>query len=429
MNRREFVKKTLGSFVLANASGSLVQLNAQSNPKITSTHLNELKSPLAIAMWDFSWLLRHYQGGGFEDWDIVLDQLVERGYNAIRIDCFPHLVAAGKNGQIKEEFYFPKKDWKPVSWGNGASIYAKVRRGLLEFIPKCHERGIYISLSTWFRTDDSHRNHQVKSLAEFVRVWKETLDFLNEHGLLKNVIFVDILNEYPFWHGFSWLHNEIKKRGAQNEQDINDKDENEKHLQNFNTSKYNNAQINFYRDFATDTIEQLKGSYPLLDYTASLSYHGQVDWQDMDFNQLDLIDMHIWFIHNGKLSNPTGFWNMKKENDLKFRQVNAAIKKVWRESKPEFINWMDAELRKIALAGKKYNIPYGCTEGWGPLGWLEHPNLDWDWVKETGEIAVKLAKKHDYSFICTSNYNQPQFPGVWNDIKWHQKLTSIIKQA
>lgn len=403
--------------------------NVKQNTEITSIRLSNLKRPLAITMWDFSWLLRHYEGGGFENWDIALDQLVERGYNALRIDCFPHLIAASKDGQIKEEFYFPKDNWKPASWGNNASIYAKPRQGLLEFMKKCQKRGIYIALSTWLRADDSHRSEQIDGLQEFVRVWKETLDFLNELGLLKNVIFVDILNEYPLWHGFSWLTNEIKKRKDEDESDINNKPEDEKHLQNFNTSKYNKSQINFYRDFATETIKQLKSSYPSLDYTASLSYNSQMDWQDMDFNQFDLIDMHIWFIHNGKLSNPTGFWDMMGKNDLNFRKVNAAIKKVWHESKPEFINWMDDEIKKISQMGKKYNIPFGCTEGWGPLGWLEHPNLDWDWVKQTGEIAVKLAKKQGYSFICTSNYNQPQFPGLWNDIKWHKKLTTIIKQA
>jgi len=43
-------------------------------------------TPLAIAMWDFSWLQRHHRLGEFEDFDHVLDGLVDRGYNAVRID-------------------------------------------------------------------------------------------------------------------------------------------------------------------------------------------------------------------------------------------------------------------------------------------------------------------------------------------------------
>jgi hypothetical protein len=45
-------------------------------------------------MWDFSWLERRWPGAGYEDWSQALDELVERGYEAVRIDAYPHLVAA-----------------------------------------------------------------------------------------------------------------------------------------------------------------------------------------------------------------------------------------------------------------------------------------------------------------------------------------------
>ena len=34
-------------------------------------------------------------GAGYVDWDQVLDELSERGYNAIRIDAYPHLILEG----------------------------------------------------------------------------------------------------------------------------------------------------------------------------------------------------------------------------------------------------------------------------------------------------------------------------------------------
>jgi len=42
--------------------------------------LLKTQQPLAIAMWDFSWLERRWPGAGFEDWDRSLNELVERGY-------------------------------------------------------------------------------------------------------------------------------------------------------------------------------------------------------------------------------------------------------------------------------------------------------------------------------------------------------------
>lgn len=49
-------------------------------------------SRLTIAMWDFSWLYMHYQGGAFEDFDKVTDELLERGFNTVRIDAFPLII-------------------------------------------------------------------------------------------------------------------------------------------------------------------------------------------------------------------------------------------------------------------------------------------------------------------------------------------------
>ena len=56
--------------------------------------------PLAITMWDFSWIERRWDGAGFEDWNAALDGVKERGYDAVRIDAFPHLLSQA-----------PEKEW------------------------------------------------------------------------------------------------------------------------------------------------------------------------------------------------------------------------------------------------------------------------------------------------------------------------------
>ena len=61
---------------------------------------NSRIAPRAITMWDFSWLERRLPGAGYEDWDKVLGELKERGYNAVRIDAYPHLLAEN-----------PEKEW------------------------------------------------------------------------------------------------------------------------------------------------------------------------------------------------------------------------------------------------------------------------------------------------------------------------------
>ena len=47
---------------------------------------------LTLAMWDQAFALRHGPGGSFADYDRVLDETVERGYNTVRLDPMPQWV-------------------------------------------------------------------------------------------------------------------------------------------------------------------------------------------------------------------------------------------------------------------------------------------------------------------------------------------------
>ena len=102
--------------------------------------------PYAITMWDFSWLERRWPGAGYEDWDVALDELAERVYNAVRIDAFPHLVSAdpGKEWEI-----IPT--WNQTSWGAQSLTRIRVMPALIEFIAKCRDRNIGVA-----RYDERH---------------------------------------------------------------------------------------------------------------------------------------------------------------------------------------------------------------------------------------------------------------------------------
>lgn len=96
MDRKAFLATLVGaaSATLAGCQGNSGQLpTARGLARLGK--LGQLERPLAIAMWDFSWILRHHRLGEFADWDGVLDELVLRGYDAVRIDCMPQFVARG----------------------------------------------------------------------------------------------------------------------------------------------------------------------------------------------------------------------------------------------------------------------------------------------------------------------------------------------
>lgn len=399
----------------------------------TNPRLHQLKHPLAIAMWDYSWLLRHHRQGAFENWDETLDALVVRGYNAIRIDCFPQLVAAGEDGKIQQAFYHPKSAFDLTLWGNEYSIWTRPREALLEFLPKCRERGIYVGLASWFLDHNTGRTGEFIGEDSLVRVWDETLEFLAAHGLLENVIYVDLLNEYPLWHGYGWLTRRLAELGDNPKVELKIGEVHEQRVLDGLAAdrKYNERQVAFYNRFINQVIVRLNDKWPSLDFFASVSKAFDVPWQDMDFSRFAALDLHIWFVHNRAFSLETGYFRdiHPHANDLAFAPCFKKLTAYWQRHKPELTGWMDSEMWEVAARGSELGIPVGNTEGWGPICWMDHPELTWDFVKASGELCVELAVKHGYSFICTSNFTHPQFPGIWNDVEWHQRLTACIRNG
>ena len=154
LSRRTFVKgaATTAAMIGLNAAGVAETAVAKAAGGCGVRARNE---PLAIAMWDFSWALRHDPGCEFADWDKVLDGLVERGYNAIRLDVFPALVASSPDGHVNDSHNFPQQSgWKPAMWGNQFTTMLRPRKALKEFL-----RAVSIAACSW----DSRRGSKSRA--------------------------------------------------------------------------------------------------------------------------------------------------------------------------------------------------------------------------------------------------------------------------
>jgi hypothetical protein len=86
--------------------------------RMTGAQLLESGQRFSVAMWEYSWLVqRSGRQSEYADWDKVLDELQERGYDCIRIDAFPHCIASGPDGKTVDEITF-----LPIAnnfmWGN-----------------------------------------------------------------------------------------------------------------------------------------------------------------------------------------------------------------------------------------------------------------------------------------------------------------------
>src|SRR6516165_9783287 len=125
MRRREFLKAA----ITVAASAGIPETYASSSSRMEK---HKEKHPRAITMWEFSWIERRWDGAGYEDWDKALDELKDRGYNAVRIDPFPHLLA---NDPKKNWTLLPQ--WNTQAWGSPDVNRVVLMPALTDFIGKC----------------------------------------------------------------------------------------------------------------------------------------------------------------------------------------------------------------------------------------------------------------------------------------------------
>ncbi|HYX06586.1 MAG TPA: cellulase-like family protein, partial [Bacteroidales bacterium] len=194
MKRRKFLS------VAALSAGSVYSASAFATSQLIKPGMNHWRlnnnnssvAPRAITMWDFSWLERRWPGAGYEDWDKALDSLKLRGYNAVRIDAFPHLLAANA---LKE--WTLKEVWSIQNWGSPDMNKVRIQPCLNEFIAACEKRDIKVGLSTWFREDLDNNRMEITTPEKHAEIWLKTLDSIEQAGLLDNVMYVDLCNEWP----------------------------------------------------------------------------------------------------------------------------------------------------------------------------------------------------------------------------------------
>jgi hypothetical protein len=355
-----------------------------------------LEHPKAIAMWDFSWIERRWPGAGYEDWDQALDELVDRGYDAVRIDAYPHLVAAGA-----------QRDWNLVPcwsserWGAPAPVTIQLWPALPSFIRACAQRGIAVALSTWWREDVDRHAWRVVGPLGLAAAWEAVLTRLADEGLLDALLYVDLSNEWPthVWTPFHQPPAPATQEGWDEPATL---------------------------DFMRIAIGALRARFPGQRFTFSTCTRPEA-WERVESCEfIDLIDHHLWLAS----------MEFYRRIDYKFETFSEAgydklrtRARAFYESNPA--HWqaeLTANLTRLAAGSRRLDIPLVNTEGWSLITWKDGPGLDWDWLLEITEFAVDRAcATGRYAAICTSNFCGPQFVGMWRERDWHRRLTRQIK--
>lgn len=359
--------------------------------------------PLAITMWEFSWLERRWPGAGYEDWDRALSELVDRGYDAVRIDAFPHLI---HHEPEKEFMLLPH--WSVQDWGSPGINRVQVQPNLNKFLEKCREYGVRVGLSSWFRKDEEDLRMKLDTPEKLGEAWLSVLASIQEGGLLDTIFYVDLCNE---WTGPAWCPYFVN-------------DPPEAVWTGWHTDKS--------REWMQRSIAVVKEAYPRIPCT--FSFTGEVNSETLTkkgFHMLDFLEPHIWMTsyNGGEFYNRVGY-AFELFDQAGYRNMALHGEKVYRENIDYWKQGLTGQIRMAASWSGQENQPLITTECWGVVDYKDWPLLDWGYVKELCALGTaEAAKTGRWLAISTSNFCGPQFVGMWRDRAWHRELTDLIHRS
>lgn len=356
---------------------------------------------LAITMWDFSWIERNWIGSGYEDIYQALDELCERGYNAVRIDAFPHLIAEDKE---KEWTLIPV--WYSNDWGSPYINKITLYPAIIDFLKKCRDRKIKVALSSWFREDEDETRMKITSPDKMAQNWIAVLDIIKEYGLLDTVLYVDLCNEWPGDLWAPYFENDPKNC----------------------TWGYWHTQASM--KYMQEAIGIVRDQYPEIPLCFSFDGLEYDYYKQRDLSFFDLIEHHIWMtkLNNNEFYSLVGQAQNGRYSEEPYHLLSKNALRIYNERPEYWKELLKNSIHELAKACKEAGKPLITTECWGIIDYKDYPLLPWDWVKELCELGVKTAcETRQWISIATSNFAGPQFAGMWKDIAWHKKLTEKIK--
>lgn len=352
-------------------------------------------------MWDFSWLERRWPGAGYEDWDRVLDELVDRGYDAVRIDAYPHLVATRPDAVWRLQ-----PVWDQHAWGAPAPVEVRVQPALNVFIARCRDRGVRVGLSTWYREDADNTRMAITSAEVMAAQWIATVRSIEEAGLLDAIFYVDLCNEWPGELWAPYFTNEPPQQTWGN---------------------WHSAPSMAWMRAA---VAGFRAVYPQIPVGFSFDLR-EPHARERDLTFVDYAEPHVWMVQarSGEFYREVGY-TYERFASGSYLNLARRGRALYRGRRDHWRNGLRELAEEVAALSRHTRLPLMTTECWAVVDYKDWPGLEWDWIKELCELGVETAAASGrWLAMATSNFCGPQFVGMWREIEWHTRQTERIKTA
>ncbi|MCE5277933.1 MAG: cellulase-like family protein [Planctomycetaceae bacterium] len=350
---------------------------------------------MTAVMWDHAFLTRHVKGDSFEDYDRVLDEAIERGYNTLRIDPVPQSIDLSK-----PEIDFTQTMNIPyLPWTRPTGFQGRAGEWLIEFMEKVIDRKLYYALSSWWGGGIKPTRHDPHTLVEATECWIDFLTQWKSRFGFDGCAYVDLNNEFPCF--LPGMMGYLEKEGG---------------------ASWSPKWQQVVTQQINDSMGIMRKEFPELKFMVSL--HGDVRYTQLEL-ELDCMDIHFYSDADPRWHQRTQFYafcpNMFTSTDWhaeysdRTRKSNKAAAAMYRARQR-------AKVGEFAAMSDARGIPLLTTESWAAWYCIDSPQMDWSWLLEWAEWSVEDAIDYRMWGWTPHNYVQPQFEN-WKDVRWHQRLT------
>ncbi|MDR0844812.1 MAG: hypothetical protein LBN71_06290 [Tannerella sp.] len=432
MNRLDFLRLSACSLAFPAVLQGKPVSNAQTphDTPANGYHYWNKNTRLTIAMWDFSWLTDQGKGGSFENIEQKVEEAAERGYNALRVDCFPSRVLQ-KSTTFSPD-YNPGQGKIIPCWGRATTEFScNALQKLKQLADACRKHNIWLGLDSWEKGHmmghktilvlDNDRSlipvaNEEKALRDFGHTWVKALRLMREEGILERAVWVAPMNEVPHF----------ASRSLESIRQINAQQLNEGEVQLDKNQRMNEI----YKLFNLWMGEEIKDEISREGIPLSYSSLGAEEFAKRLPEIYDVVDVH--FMPNVITSpadnsefteiaqgHPQNFSGWEKMDLKRWSEVwDRACRNNYDKMLIRTRNYLQTTLNNCTFSSGK-RLQAVITESFGPCFWPDHPDVSWEWYKYYNGDSARIAAAMPFEGVSLSNYGEPLF-SLWKDTDWHR---------